>query len=251
MSWRSWCYQFRGRAARAIGLDFQHQQSRYADALDRYVRPGAAWLDLGCGHQFFPGWAAKPGASAAELSQRARLVAGIDTDIPSLARHPGLRHRVVGDIANLPFRSGRFDIVTANMVMEHVHDPVSILREIRRVLAPGGVFLFHTPNFLNYQIALASYMPQGIKNRIIWALERRKAEDVYPTRYEINTARQVHLLASQAGFHVKDLQLVNSAGVMALLGPLVVFELLVLRLLQVRALAPLRGNLVVVLQHAG
>ena len=248
MSWVDWCYRFRSKAARAVGLNFQHQQTCYAATLDRFLPEGAAWLDLGCGHQFFPSWAPKSSAKAEELSRRARLVAGIDTDIPSIARHAGLQHRIIGDITKLPFQSCVFDVVSANMVMEHVHDPVAILTEIRRVLTPGGIFLFHTPNFWNYQIVLAYLLPQGIKNAFIWLLERRNSEDVYPTRYEINTAKSVCRASEQARLKVQELRLVNSAGVMALLGPLVVLELLVLRVLQFRRLAPLRGNLIVVLR---
>lgn len=51
----------------------------------------------------------------------------------------------VCDAASLPYRSGRFDAVTANHMLYHVPERRRALREIRRVLRPGG-FLFATTN---------------------------------------------------------------------------------------------------------
>jgi len=49
----------------------------------------------------------------------------------------------------LPYQDGRFDIVTATEVIEHLEDFRSILREIFRVLKPGGICVLSTPNILN------------------------------------------------------------------------------------------------------
>lgn len=51
----------------------------------------------------------------------------------------------VCDAASLPYRAGRFDAVTANHMLYHVPDRRRALREIRRVLRPGGR-LFATTN---------------------------------------------------------------------------------------------------------
>lgn len=42
------------------------------------------------------------------------------------------------DVAALPYEDGRFDLVLAAHVLEHLPDPVTALGEMRRVLAPGG-----------------------------------------------------------------------------------------------------------------
>ena len=52
----------------------------------------------------------------------------------------------LGDGQALPFRDGTFDAVVATEVIEHVRYPYRLLREIRRVLRPGGHVLLSTPN---------------------------------------------------------------------------------------------------------
>jgi SAM-dependent methyltransferase len=49
---------------------------------------------------------------------------------------------VLGDATALPFAAGTFDRVHASWVLEHVTDPVAVLREVGRVLEPGGMAHF-------------------------------------------------------------------------------------------------------------
>lgn len=50
---------------------------------------------------------------------------------------------------HLPYQDSTFDIVTATEVIEHLEDVRAVLREIYRVLKPGGVCVLSTPNILN------------------------------------------------------------------------------------------------------
>lgn len=51
----------------------------------------------------------------------------------------------VCDITDIPVESGSFDVVLCTEVLEHVPDPVSTLRELVRVTAPGGKLLLTAP----------------------------------------------------------------------------------------------------------
>jgi hypothetical protein len=63
----------------------RNSQFLYAEALASLLPTANDWLDLGCGHQFVPGWV--PSATIAAQA-RTRLVAGVDADLDALRRHP-------------------------------------------------------------------------------------------------------------------------------------------------------------------
>lgn len=52
-------------------------------------------------------------------------------------KHPGV-DLVVADGMRLPVRSGSVDLVTIAQALHHIHQPVEVLKELRRVVSPGG-----------------------------------------------------------------------------------------------------------------
>lgn len=59
---------------------------------------------------------------------------------------PGIR-RVQGDLeGGLPFRDGAFDAVACSYVLQHLRDPARAVRELARVLRPGGLLLVAVPS---------------------------------------------------------------------------------------------------------
>ena len=51
-----------------------------------------------------------------------------------------------GEAERLPFPDNHFDLVTCQTVLIHVSDPVAVIREMRRVLVPGGLLVIVEPN---------------------------------------------------------------------------------------------------------
>lgn len=203
--------------ARAIHLDLTHPQVLYGRTLQRYVCPGVRWLDVGCGYQILPFWAMSEDGQR-ELVSPVGMLTGIDVD-ERIKDHPLLTYRVEGLGGALPFRDATFDLVTANMVVEHIEKPKDFLADMFRVLRPGGRFVFHTPNILFWLTFIAYLTPEAIKKPIIWKLEQRRAEDVFPTRYTMNTAWRIERLAVQAGFQVEELNMIGSNRIFDRLGP--------------------------------
>lgn len=90
-------------------------------------------LDLGGG----------AGSMRPALERICGQVVALDRD-EGLLRADG-RAAVAGDLARLPFADASFDLVAAFDVLEHVADEGAALREIERVLRPGGLFVASVP----------------------------------------------------------------------------------------------------------
>ena len=83
-------------------------------------------------------------------TQEMEGVLGLDIEpqAASIYRERGLPF-VLGDVIALPFVSASLDVVRAKEVIEHLTDAMAMLREVHRVLRPGGLFLCHVPSQLS------------------------------------------------------------------------------------------------------
>jgi 2-polyprenyl-3-methyl-5-hydroxy-6-metoxy-1,4-benzoquinol methylase len=242
---RAALYRFYFRAEKRIAPTLRSSQYAYYEALRSQLTTTSRWLDMGCGHQVFGDWMSREQDTVLRTSA---LAAGVDLDWEGLRKHQGIRHRVFGDLARLPFQPGAWDVITANMVMEHLPDPTVVLREVHHALVPGGTFVFHTPNFYHWGTLAAVSLPSGLKKRLIRFFEDRVEADVFDTHYRINTAAAVRQFAEECGFDVVDIAHVSSSATLKMLGPIVLLELTYLRLIEHPSLAQLRSALVVTLR---
>ena len=233
--------------ASAIHLDLTHHQEHYARFLRRYVRSGDRWLDLGCGCRIVPDWA-MPVEEQKRLVGSVALLVGVDVD-EGIARHPLLPYRVKACGEALPFKDRTFNLVTANMVVEHIADPRSVFKEILRVLQPGGHFLFITPNLLTPWVLVARMVPVRVLKRIVEYLEERNEEDIFPTHYMMNRPSVIAQLSSEMGFEVEELSLVGTTGIMDRLGPLAWLECVLMKAVASSCGGRLQPDIITVLKR--
>ncbi len=96
---------------------------------------GGRCLDVGCG----------TGLWTRQLERYGPVVAlDFEREALRFSRDRGVRALVRGGAERLPFRDGSFRLVTALGLIEHLDDDAAFLREIRRVLEPGGRLLLLT-----------------------------------------------------------------------------------------------------------
>ncbi len=155
-----------------------------------HLRSGMDLLDVGCG----------PGTITVDLAERVApgKVVGIDRAEAIVDRASsldvaatGLEFRA-GDVYELDFDDGSFDVVHVHQVLQHLTDPIAALVEMRRVLRPGGLLAVRESDF----------------GAFVWAPSEPALERWLELYFEVTAANGAdaaagrHLLgwAQQAGF---------------------------------------------------
>jgi SAM-dependent methyltransferase len=113
--------------------------------LVRHLRPeGARVLDLGAGS----------GSMSQLLHSAGYSVDACDLE-PGLFRYAGVECRRADVSERLPYDDATFDGVVCAEVLEHIDGHERLFREVQRILKPGGVFLFTTPNVMSIKSRLS------------------------------------------------------------------------------------------------
>jgi MPBQ/MSBQ methyltransferase len=157
-------------------------------ALARLVeaRPGERIVDLGCA----------AGALTDYFSLGGAAVVGIDAEPRAIAKARSLfpgREFVEAGVAALPFADASFDKAVAVDLVEHLDDETfaAMLREVHRILVPGGTLSLYTPN------------PRH-------PIERLKARNLVlaqnPTHIGLRTTQALVRALEAAGFRVDRLE---------------------------------------------
>src|SRR5687767_15027822 len=174
-----------------------HHLHVYRDWVASELPVSGRMLNLGCGDN----------SEFAEFRSKEREVWGSD-----LVTHPQLTNsgwfRPTRSGGTLPFADGSFDVVVCTWVLEHVARPIRFLREVERVLRPGGSFIAHTINSRHYVTWIRrafDLFPHSWTARVVRSLYGREPHDTFPTVYALNSPAQIAAAARRA-----DLRLVRT-----------------------------------------
>ncbi|UKL13131.1 class I SAM-dependent methyltransferase [Dissulfurimicrobium hydrothermale] len=106
------------------------------------IKPGRL-LEIGCGN----------GDRLIKIRRLGWGVEGQEIDPVAvstcLRKHPGLEVSL-GGLRDLSYPDGAFDAIIMNHVIEHLHDPMSLLKECLRILKKGGALVLATPNINSF-----------------------------------------------------------------------------------------------------
>jgi len=135
---------------------------------------GSRLLDAGCGTGFFSVQAARLGANVISLD--------VGKNLLKETRRKGIAAVVAADAARMPIRDRSFDVVVSSECIEHTLSPPDTMRELIRVLRPGGWLVVTCPNAVwrwSCTIANALHLRpyQGIENWPGWNELRLWAEE--------------------------------------------------------------------------
>ncbi len=120
---------------------------------------------------------------------------------PMRAQYPNLSF-LVDDITASQFEDASYDLILCTEVIEHIHDSVTALKEMRRILKPGGILVLSTPQRYSplELTAKIAFLPG-----IIDVVKLIYREPILETGHiNLLTARQVREQLSEAGFSVRE-----------------------------------------------
>jgi SAM-dependent methyltransferase len=151
-------------------------------------------LDLGCGD----------GLVGGILARRAGLDQLYGTDLSDIApetlQAQGYVEYRKGDIQGLPFNDATFDYAISICVMEHIPDIDKAIRDVHRVLKPGGCFAFTTPNSRYGDALFIVHLLRGIGLRQA-ADDYKRRRDFTAMHYTYRQADEWVQILSSLGFH--------------------------------------------------
>ncbi|MEM4584194.1 MAG: methyltransferase domain-containing protein [Ignisphaera sp.] len=132
---------------------------------------------------------------------KAGTVLGIDIREESVEYARKTKHGIefyAADARNLPLRNGIADVITMLEVLEHVSNPVEMLREAHRVLKPGGLLVVLVPN------------SESILFRLVWSLWTRTFGRVWRDAHNTDfTEASLRRIVEKVGFRVKSMKKIN------------------------------------------
>lgn len=135
---------------------------------------------------------------------------GVDMD-PVVMENDALQEAYVITDDHYPVSDGVYDVCISDYVLEHVEYPKEHLSEVYRVLKPGGVYIFRTPNLWHYVALVARLTPYWFHILTSGRLRNHESgsHDPYPTFYRINSKKKITELARNTGFSVEAISLVE------------------------------------------
>ncbi len=189
--------QYRARYAQETP-GWQPATNIYETLIRQHCQANRVLLDIGCGR----------GGVLEQLQAISLYSIGADPDFISLKEHR-LPHlpRITALAEAVPLASASVDIVIAAWVLEHLTDPPTVFNEIGRILKPGGIFIFLTPN-RHSPVTVLNRLLKPFQQVLVPYLYGRAEADTFPVVYRANTSDDVRHLAQVGGMLLEDCRII-------------------------------------------
>jgi len=137
------------------------------------------WLDAGGGHRI------SFKKKYHYLLKNVRLIS-IDLDKKALQKNKIATKKIIANLEKIPLKSNSIDLITLDYVIEHLKNPIRVIKELSRVLKKNGEIIIRTPNSNNYYPFIARNFPNWYKYKYKREKFNVDLEDVYPHYYKMN-----------------------------------------------------------------
>jgi SAM-dependent methyltransferase len=125
------------------GPDAARSSREFMSLIQAYLMPGSRLLDLGCGSR----------DQAIPIKYLGHQYVGLDLEADA---------DILGDAHALPFVAQSFDCVFAYAVLEHLFNPFIAIKELNRVLKPGGIFIGTVSQGEPFHASYFHFTPWGL-----------------------------------------------------------------------------------------
>lgn len=154
--------------------------------LDEYIKNGITTLpksskilDAGCGINAWP----------TRGMRKKYTIEGIDGELDAVnfcKKHYSGKY-IHGDLYKMPYKNNSFDAVTMREVIEHFIKPEIAVKEVYRILKPGGVFVLTTPNYDSVKLKVI----ENTYNRFFGGHCKPYRDDVHPSKFKQKTLKKL------------------------------------------------------------
>lgn len=186
----------------------------FDDFLEGRRLDGIRLLDAGSGTGWFSKYAVSKGANVTSLD--------VGTNILRKVAEKCYSYRVVGSVCDLNLKDRSFNVVLSSEVIEHTPSPHKAVKELCRVLKPGGILVLTVPNRVwHFSAVIANAMKirpyEGYENWVGWLELKRwlMAEGMIIEQY-----RGIHLFPFSLSWTTPILRFFDRFG--CVLGPIMV-----------------------------
>ncbi|MBI4091397.1 class I SAM-dependent methyltransferase [candidate division WWE3 bacterium] len=193
-------------------------------------------LDAGCGNGNY---------LIDEFRDRIDLACGVDLKPEFTSKNVCLDEIRYSSLQKIPYEDETFDFVIMLWVLEHLKNPLAVLKEMSRVLKPGGELIFATPNKNFISLVLKNFLSSKRANFFINKhFYGRFEKEVFETFYLANTLADLKDLFARANFKTEKLELNFDPGYTSFDSLTFYFTILVSSFLRVLGLDSFESHIV-------
>ncbi len=158
-------------------------------------------LDTGCGHDSWINFHSNPDIT----------LIGTDIVLDDIKNNKDIDCGFICNLEQLSLKDKSVDIISSNMVLEHLSNPDIFFNEVNRVLRKDGYLIFQTPCIYNIVVIFNRLIPDVASKKLGAIITGSTEDDIFPTKYRANSIKRLRYLGKKNNLRETDLTMYQPA----------------------------------------